>query len=478
MSSRDEDYKLKINIAHDDQVTEDILCDVYLPKRLTEPVELIVRPTAQQSRHLGWPFEFSISGEIKGFSGERSTLVRADKVYYKHGSTKHWGHEIADSVIVGEPIDLRITNFLRPDKNEENDKSTIKCSFWLTPNIMLQPVKSLIRSFTGEVTVNHVRNFEFTLQNGIHLSFNNHYRHMENDKGDMISFPELVAEFEIEDESGPPILSFEPIDDFLMLTSFSARQRCVSLGWETYSSSEVTRYYRRDITIPEIKKNHSFNDTLIDIKDFERFISIAYNSFVTTEEKDLLRQALYRSIGKERATFESNYLSLFSALETLVLLFRKSHDLEFIVNPNEWNDFRNEMKNFIKSHPLFSERKNKRKLLYEKLPELTRVSFYTAFNSFCDFYNIDLNDLWPIVNREEGISLSDLRNKIVHGDTFNPRQYRALMSAGEHLRWILERSILSVLCWPYAESKVSQNFLSKNMTMYKEWNEDRGILTE
>jgi len=100
MSSKTEDHRLKVSITHDDHVTDDILCEVYLPKRLTEPVELIFRPTSQQSRELGWPFEFSIYGEIKDFSGEPRTRINANKVYYKHGSTKHWGHEISESVII------------------------------------------------------------------------------------------------------------------------------------------------------------------------------------------------------------------------------------------------------------------------------------------------------------------------------------------------------------------------------------------
>jgi len=343
---------------------------------------------------------------------------------------------------------------------------------------MLRPTKSLVRSFTGEVTVDHTRNFAFTLQNGIALVFNYHYKHSETENGDMLSFPELVAEFELDPETNEMGLSFGPIDDFLMLASLSARQRCVCLGWETYSSSATTKFYRREIAIPKIKKNHSFSDTLIDMQDFGDFIAIAYESFVKHKEKDLLRQAVYRSFDNENATFENNYLRLFSALETLVLLHRRKHDLEFIITPSEWSAFRGDMEQFVKRHPLFSEDKNKRKLIYDKLPELIRVSFPAAFDSFCESYKLDLTDLWPVADRENGISLSDIRNKLVHGDTFARMQQRALMSAGEHLRWIVERGLLSVLGWSYLKSKVSELFLARNMAMYKGWDEDRKILSQ
>ena len=476
MTSQNKDYRLKVSITHDKRTTGNILCEVYLPKKITDPVELIFHPTSEQSNQLGWPFEFSVCGKIKDFSGQLETTIEANKVYFEQGSTKHWGHELSESLLIGEPVDLTITNFLKHDKHKK-ENPPIKGIFWLTPNIMLSPVKSLSHSFTGETTVRNIRNFEFVLDNGCCLKFDHYYRYLENDDGDTVSFAELVAEFEI-DHKNEEILSFESIDDFLMLTSFSARQRCVCLGWEIYEPSKITKFYRRDITIPEIKKNHSFRDTLIDICDFEEFIKTAYKNFIKTNKKNLLRQAIHRAIGRENSTLESKYLTLYSALETIVLFYRQNHGLEFIISLAEWDVFKKDVKRFINKHPQFSENKGKRKLIYEKLPELNRVSFATAFTHFCENYNIDLQDLWPVVDRRDGISLSDIRNKLIHGDTFRRRQERALMSAVEHLRWIVERSILSVLGWPYSKSKVSNSFLSKNMTMYREWPRDRSILSK
>lgn len=429
-SSMSEDNRLKMSITHGGHTIGDVLCEVYLPKRLKDPVELIFRPTSQQSRQLGWPFEFSIYGEIKGRSGKLRTIIQASKVYYKYGSTKRWDREISESILIGEPTDLKITNFLRFDEKAEKEKTTTKSIFWITPSLMLTPAKSLSYSFTGEVVVNNIWNFEFTLENGTQLKFDHHYRYLKNNDGEMVSFPELVAEFET-DTSGDKVPPFELIDDFLMLTSFSARQRCACLGWELYGASHLTRFYRRDMAIPEIKKDHSVNDALIDIQDFEEFIGIVYGNFVQTKKKDLLRQVVHRAIDRENTTVESNYLRLYSALETLV-----------------------------------------------KLPEVNRVSFSTAFNEFCKFYKIDLKNLWPVVDKEDGISLSGIRNRLIHGDIFTPRQQLALMSAGAHLRWVVERSVLSVLGWPYSKSKVSPPFLANNMTMYKGWSEDRRILSE
>lgn len=474
MKSRDKDHKLKVSITYGDHTTEDVLCEVYLPKRVIEPVELIFRPTFEQSKQLGWPFEFSIYGEIKDFSGDLDIIIKANKVYYKHGTTEHWGHGLSESILIGEPIDLIIMRFLSSDGKSEKEKTSIKGTFWLTPNIMLSPTKILSRDFTGKTTVDNIHNFEFALENGYSLKFDHHYRYLENDAGDTVFFPELVAEFEIDNESNEIISSFEPIDDFLMLTSFSARQRCACLGWEMYGSSKITKFYRRDIAIPKIKKDHSSNDTLIDIEDFKDFIGIAYKSFIQTKQKELLRQAVYKAIGGGNTTLENDYLSLYSALENIVLLYRKNREMESIIPSAGWITFENEIKGFIKNCFSGEKHKEKRKLIYEKLPELNRVSFSTVFTDFCEHYNVDLQDLWPVIDRKEGISLSDIRHKLVHGDIFNRRQQRALISAREHLRWVVERSILSVLGWTHSKSKVSQNFLSKNKTMYREWDKVSG----
>jgi hypothetical protein len=162
----------------------------------------------------------------------------------------------------------------------------------------------------------------------------------------------------------------------------------------------------------------------------------------------------------------------------LVLFYLENSGAEFILAPDEWNSFRKDLKNFIKNHSHFSQKKERRRFIYEKLPELNRISFANAFSDFCLRYNIDIHDLWPVVDQKEGISLSSIRSKLIHGDPLIPLQLGALVCANEHLRWIVERSILSVLGWPVSESRVSEHFLSRNMAMYRNWNEDRMILSQ
>ena len=225
MANDKADHKLKVAIISDGKTTNGILCEVFLPKRLTDPIKLILSPPKNQ-QHLAHLFEFSIYGELKGFSGKLQTLIEAKKVYFKEGGTTHWGPDISETILVGDPFDLKITKFINGNSDPGNQDGV----FWLTPSIMLTPLEVMSSSYTGEVKVEKSRNFEFNLPCGVKLHFAHHYRYLKGNGKDTIRFPELVAEYEnIKNENSIDLI-LQELDDFLMITSFSARQRSVCLG--------------------------------------------------------------------------------------------------------------------------------------------------------------------------------------------------------------------------------------------------------
>ncbi len=212
---------------------------------------------------------------------------------------------------------------------------------------------------------------------------------------------------------------------------------------------------------------------------FEEFIKQAYAKFIEIEPKDLVRQAIQYvvSVNSTEKTLENSFLSLYSALESLLLHFRRVQKLETVFDlSDEWSDFQAGLKRWVKKFPPLTNDKGKRILIYEKLPELNRVSFSTAFKKLCEYFSLDLNDLWPVCNNSDGISLAEIRNNLIHGEYINLSHFRAIMSAKENLQWILERIILSILGWPISKSNVNEHFLGRNMACYKEWKEDRKIL--
>lgn len=170
----------------------------------------------------------------------------------------------------------------------------------------------------------------------------------------------------------------------------------------------------------------------VDITDFPKFIRVAYRSFCRFTEKEQFSSAIYPLINDADKTTEMSYFGLFSALES-ALLFA---DLTFHLFP--------------KGHRNLHER----------------------WRLFQAKYAVDLSDLWPIIDRTGGITLAQLRNKVAHGEYLNPAQTLALLYAREHLRWTVERVVLSLLGWPIPLSKVRPGFLGHKHA-YRNWKPSR-----
>ncbi|MDD2902200.1 MAG: hypothetical protein PHU44_07165 [Syntrophales bacterium] len=471
-------YKLLTTLKINKLSVDNVLCEVYLPERSVGSIELIFFIPPDQLKLIGYPFKFSMRGEIRSFEEKTITIIRADEVYSVKQPTRYWGCDIKETILLGKPRDLTVIELLKV--NSENDsKELSRGSFWLTPSKMLTPFKLEEFSYTGHVTVKTVREIKFTLANGVELNFDTHYKYKNIEHGETLVFSELVAEFETERklEDIKSIVTF--LDDYLLLVSFAERKPCICVGWMAQNFSNLISYYRRDITIP---KNHYYNhrDTLIDIQYFDDFIKTVHdNYFKINQNRDLLTLSIYKAIDHSEGALEASFMTLFSAIENIVLFFRRNYQLEYSLPPEHWNNFKTYLKDYIKNYlkDKLKLEAQKRKFIYEKIEELNRIPFASVFKEFCSIYSINLEDLWPLTDTNKGISLTNIRNKIVHGESFNPIQFRALMAAHQHLKWILERLILSFLGWPIEKSNVSIDYLLRNMTMAKGWEEHRKILT-
>jgi len=439
---------LLTTIQSEDGTVENVRCTFTIPVRLSDPLELRFTPTREQANLLGFPFKFSVSGQIADSEGRPVFTIHADKVFEKDNSLTHWGPDIFECSIVGEPQDLTVCELRNPPRVDTFQ--TTKGSFWLTPNSFLAPHKPILYGLTGATKILRHRCMHFKLLNGTKLTFDTHYRNIDHEDGDL-RVPELVAVFELPSkERIPETLTL--LDDLLLLVSFVTRQRCVCLGWDAGDSSGLTRYFRRSVRAPHVKKDHSFNEALIEPEDFKKFIRCTYRRFAASPQQDLLRQALQGLIFDGDSILEDSFIRLYSAVETLVLLFRRKCALEEVLLVNRWMELKKELRKFLKSRNLSP---NERKLMYEKLPELNRVSFTTALGKLLSKYSVELSDLWPLASAGPNtISLSDIRNRLVHGDRINREERNAMVIALAHLRWTAERLALATLGWPIERSRV------------------------
>ncbi|MCI5163700.1 MAG: hypothetical protein D3917_17130, partial [Candidatus Electrothrix sp. AX5] len=290
-------------------------------------------------------FQHPFYGEIKDPSGNPQKIIEAQEVYFQVGGTTEWDADLSETVFRGNPFDLKITQIYDLSTSHEDSK-LYQIVFRLTPCNALAPVEVVTPSYTGEVTVKKNNN-HFTLPCGYRLIFDHHYRYLKGENGDRISFPELVAECKDiqREENVEKVL--QELDDFLMITSFAERQRCVCLGYkEYYNNARNISHYRRR-AIPDFSATDS--DTLIDIKYFDEFISTAFESFQGSDRKDFLRQAIFRAT-EEDGVIESKFLSIFSSIETLVLYYQTTLDQKAIFSEVEWKQIFKDTKKFFKGH--------------------------------------------------------------------------------------------------------------------------------
>jgi hypothetical protein len=453
------------------RIIRNVLCRLYLPTKITDSIELHFSPSAKQAdiiRQL--PFwKFSMKGKVTNHLRKIEKTIVANTVYASNFETKYHSHNLTEPYFVGEPVDMTITQHL----NHSNSKSESKVDgrFWITPNDLLQPAFISLSSYTGEVKIEPARSFEFRVDRNLLLKFENYHKNYKNDYGDKVSFYELVAAFELEgktNKSREIFKALEKLDDILLLASFAARKKCVCLGWDSADSKTFLRKYLRNRTIPkDINRKNNPNDCLIDLSKFTEFMETAYKNFQNYSDIDAFRRTMNFIQPSYDDTVEGSFVNLYSALEMIVLHFRRQKQLEFILPSRKFEKVRKEIKTVIENSTLIDNESEKNEIK-KKLSELNRISFASAFDEFCNLYSVDLSDLWSVNSNNDGISLSQMRNKLVHGEHFSQKHYVGLFYASEHLRWTIERMVLAVLGWSFKNSNVSPSYL-RMMNPHLNW---------
>jgi hypothetical protein len=165
------------------------------------------------------------------------------------------------------------------------------------------------------------------------------------------------------------------------------------------------------------------DDCLIPMRSFMKYLRSAYVNFGRASRKELIRNAIF-AFRSEGGSVDNQFLRLFAGLESILL---------------------------------YAERVNGRS---------GRSKLHQKLAFFQSIYNVDLTDLWPLLDSSSGTSLAQIRNRSIHGEYLNTASYRALAYAVQNLQWTLERMLLTVLGWPVGNTNVSKSFLS-HLTTYR-----------
>lgn len=461
-----------------EQSVADVRCKLMLPRQYSGPIRLKFYPSAEQQEIIQQMPEFAVVGEVKDSSERVITRLRAKRVFWKYDEHESvsWSSDSSEWVMLGEPIGLLITDSLHDAESEADDR--VVGSFWLTRSSLLSHARLDEPLEEGGFRVKTIHQPRFRLPDNSPVVFKQEYDTYKNEQGEQVSFSQPVLEFEIDKQRADNLDDDDLhslISDFLVLISFAARQRCTCVGWDVKRGSSYQRYYRRDISIPAIERKPGWPNGLIELIDVEEFMTVAQSSFDRIEHKESVRRALNHAIPTTGETLESEFVGLYAALESMLSFFRANEDFE-ILSAEDFVKVGSDLKKWLKEHPLLKDKNEKRKLLYEKIRELNRVSFSAVFRRFCSQYSVDLNDLWPVMGKSEDWPLSEIRNKLVHGATFSYRQDGVLHCATENLKWTVDRMLLAILKWPVEKTRVRPDYLARVMTMHQQWPTKREAL--
>ncbi|MGB7209915.1 MAG: hypothetical protein WBD27_14735 [Pyrinomonadaceae bacterium] len=473
-------------ITADDFVMENVLCRAYLPLKVTDRVELHFHFDTKQTLVMRdadfW--KFSIRRELLGYENKVEEVVTAEEIILSKFTVTSHAINFHEGSIIGKPQILTVTKFVNYPRHENR----VNVAFWITPNLLLehslkvrQLIKEKKRLGDTEIELPARKETEFEPDSETKFIFSRHTRTYRNEEDDEIAFSEQIAKIEIEDAASdsPRILEkLQKLDDVLLLSSFASMKKTVCLGWEAFDGNTDVHHFLRDRYVPDARKSKdSLDNMVIDFDQFEEFMRVAYPNLIKYSQIDALRRAINFLVLRDKDTIDGGFMISYSALEMLVLHFRRRVGLELIFDQStQWDKIRKSVKKHVEQLDLPIEDASKKGLMIEKISELNRISFATAFAQFCDHYKANLDDLWPVTTSERGISLSKLRNKLVHGEHFDDRHYGAIMYAKEHLRWTIGRMILGVLGWSADRSNISPERLRKQFA-YKTWREDQKILS-
>lgn len=456
------DFALAARIKTSHGVVENVPCYVHLPRTVMENPHVRFEPNKEQSDNLIVP---SFSFEARDIWDRETTVeVRSKTVWASGPTTRRYNSGNAEYSLDGNPWDLEVTQYF---PSREPNEGIRNCIFWLTPNMLLSPAVIHELSYTGEAKVKTARETSLTLSS-TSLTFRKHFRYEEKPVG-TLSHSELVAEAHGTLETGSLESVVDQLDDGLLLTSVATRRRCVCRGWQYMEGGRFRRFYRSRLIAPKLKPI-SVQETLIDVPYFQEFLAQTLPVFRRAQDIARLRYAMYALLSANDGDIETQFLRLFTALETLV-----SHGCETIgfgpiLDDTQWKPFKRDLKKFIKRAPPLDGNPELTHLMFEKVGELNRASFASSFQRLTEAFRKEgfaLSDLWPITGSQDGVSLTWIRNRLVHGHFYKDNETEPLLFATYHLRWYVERIILAMLKWPVKKSLVGE-FL-RNLHPYNQW---------
>ena len=433
---------------------------VTIPRKLSDLPKATLIPSAEQFNGLAYVSSGGLSLLLKNEDEDQRLDLRIDALWIDRGTQQRTPVGV-DSRIDATPRGISIVERDKRATSHELTRPPV-LRIWVSPNRNLFPA---IFSGTDSRGISYdkqvVHETCAVLQEGQKIVFARDKFWREDADPTMRN---LFAVCEVDscwsdcDQAVARLI--ENLNVYLLVVSFATRTRTATFGWDLVVGRETRTQYLDGTSIPT-GYSVSRGDDLIDRSDHSGFFQHGFDRIVLSPFRDSLQSAIYALTPQMEAVLEHDFLSVFSALEEILLQYRRQAGLEFVLPETEWGVLRSAIKKQIKDSVAD---KKARKRLYQKLDEINRLSIAESFSMFASNHDVDLADTWPLFETADGVSLYELRNWLAHGEPLPREVEDHLWVARSHLRWILERIVLKLLEWPLEKSEIAPAFLRSHAT--------------
>lgn len=472
----DNELKIVVNLISKEKKIENVYCEIKLPKSDKEEIYINCFPTTDQFKEMIGSHKFKIIGKPYDKFCFYDQIIVRDSIITKILPNKISKTEKSYLIII-----LCMDFYGEYEKSNIDKNKSISGWFYVSLLASLSPNKVLDCKPSGEINVTPYSTHKFSLDKKFTISFDTKYYYDSQLKYDEqianVSYFKNVAEFNFRGSIKEVEHYSTLLDDLLMLMSFAIRKRTVCTGWIAESSSKYIIYIKRNIVIPSYKDENLLPNYLVEPNDLKIFLDHTFSKLYNLKHKEIIKRAIFPVPSANETGTEPSILLLFSCLESILLYHKKNKNYETIIDEDSFHIIRNDiarnLKQLLKSYKSndITKRKSevlkkydstRRKMFYDKISELNRPSFKMILEDFCSDYSLVLDDLWPITDSETGISLSEIRNKLIHGEVFDPAKNKSLIVAEFHLQAIVERMILKILEWDIKKTRVAKEKITNN----------------
>ncbi len=447
---------------------------VVIPRKLSKLPKATLIPSAEQFKGLVYVSSGVLSLLLENEDEDQRLDLRIDALWIEQGTQKRTPSGV-DSWIDATPRGISIVDRYKRTIIQEPLKPPV-LRMWVSQNKNLFPAVLFGTDSQGISYVDQVvYEISAVLPQGSRIVFvgDKLWRVGASSKErNLFASCELDACFVDLDKTVAALLS--DLNVYLLVVSLATRTRTTAFGWDLVSGGETRAQYLAGTSIPT-GYSVGNGDDLVDRSDHAEFFQHGFDRMVLSAFRESLQSAVYALTPQMASVLEHDFLSLFSAIEEILLQYRRQAGLEFVLPLAEWSGVKSAIKRSIKGS--VSDKETRRRL-YQKLDEINRISIAEGFSKFASDLDVDLADTWPLFDTTDGASLYELRNWLAHGEPI-PREIEGhLWVAQKHLRWTLERIVLKLLDWPLERSEISPSFLRSHATAMHRLKKARSGISE